>query len=94
MTSSTTTLPFVIARSHDEEMAGDGESRYGRYVRKAVIADGGYVRVRDDRTAVRRSGGLSTDRWTAGSADRACRASRPVEEDDRHDELPARSTCR
>jgi hypothetical protein len=39
MTATSTTLPFVIGRSYDEEMASDGESRYGAYVRDAVAAD-------------------------------------------------------
>lgn len=39
MTPTSTTLPFLIGRTYDAEMASDGESRYGHYVREAVTTD-------------------------------------------------------
>lgn len=37
--NDTATLPFVIGRDYDEEMASDAESRFAAYVRDAVARD-------------------------------------------------------
>lgn len=39
MTPTSTTLPFLIGRTYDAEMASDGDSRYGHYVREAAAND-------------------------------------------------------
>lgn len=39
MTPTSTTLPFFIERTYDQEMASDGESRYGHYAREAAAGD-------------------------------------------------------
>ncbi|MDA8368938.1 MAG: hypothetical protein M0026_03610 [Nocardiopsaceae bacterium] len=37
--TTTTALPFHVGRDYDAEMASDGHSRFGHYVREAVAAD-------------------------------------------------------
>lgn len=37
--TSTAPLPFVIGRDYDTEMASDGHSRYGAYIREAAARD-------------------------------------------------------